>query len=262
MAIPPPFSRRIYGTATAAPPGTLSQRTTPPSSGLNPTLSLSRGAALSKTKIMAPSKDDYITVTTRVPLPAYLSADIVLEALHTYEPLITANPYAMGFERRPVDVQELVGDPFFREDGHKLEAFVVYDKVPIIPGVGSWASKQVVIPCVFQSFSYGVRCRALAQAGVTVRSSYEVRRRSGSSAGPNGSTPEDQQRPAGAPAGDYELVEVAQIECGALVKPFVKRSFSSAHQEILQRVVESIVRRGGNPLPELPRPSTDSRRRH
>ena len=209
---------------------------------------------------MGSSKSDYITVTTRVPLPAYLSADIVLEALHTYEPLITANPYAMGFERRPVDVQELVGDPFFREDGHKLEAFVVYDKVPIIPGVGSWASKEVTIPCVFQSFSYGVRCRALAQAGVTVRSSYEVRRRGGAAA-QNGIPPDNAQQQQQQPAGDYELVEVAQIECGALVKPFVKRSFSSAHQEILQRVVESIVRRGGNPLPELPRPSTDSRRR-
>ena len=219
---------------------------------------------------MAPSKSDYITVTTRVPLPAYLSADVVLAALHTYEPLITSNPYAMGFERRPVDVQELVGDPFFREDGHKLEAFVVYDKVPIIPGVGAWATKEVVIPCVFQSFAYGVRCRALAQAGVTVRSSYEVRRRSSSSSGggsgrasPNGNHPPpggDQEHPTGS-AGDYELVEVAQIECGVLVKPFVKRSFSSAHQEILQRVVDSIARGGGNPLPELPRPSTDSRRR-
>ncbi len=136
-------------------------------------------------------------------------------------------------------IRELVDDPFFREDGERLRAFVVFDKVPIIPGVGSWATKEVVIPCVFQSFSYGVRCRAQAQAGVTVRSSYEVRRRTES-----GADPEQVISPG---AGDFELVEVAQIECGSLVKPFVKRSFSTAHQEILQKVVDGIMRRHGNP---------------
>ncbi len=186
---------------------------------------------------MPPSKDEGLTVITRVPLPTYLTPEVMLESLHSYEPLITANPYQIGFERRPVQIEELVNDPFFREDGRRLQAFVVYDRVPIIPGVGSWATKEVVIPCVFQSFAYGVRCRAEAQAGVTVRSSYEVRGRGEVQGGPDVLLSPS--------AGDYELVEIAHIECGALVKPFVKRSFATAHQEILQNMVDDVIRRHG-----------------
>jgi hypothetical protein len=181
---------------------------------------------------------DGLTVVTRVPLPAYLTPEVVLQALHTYEPLIVANPYLTSYERRPVDVAELVDDSFFRDDGRRLQAYTVHDRVPIIPGVGSWAAKAIVIPCVFQSFERGVRCRADAQAGVTVRSSYEVRRRGEVVAG----VADDSVAPTGPGAGDWELVEIAQIACGPLVKPFVKRSFSSAHGEILQRVVQEIIR--------------------
>lgn len=177
---------------------------------------------------MAPS---LTRITTRVPIPAQLEPNSVLAALHTYEPLINANPYLIKFERRAVPIQDLVDDPFFRADGLRLQAFVVHDRVPIIKGV---ASKVVVIPCVFQSFGAGTRCRADAQGGVTVRSSYEVRRRGEVPPGPG-----EKQRPD---AGhEWELVELAVIECGSLVKPFVTRSFSSAHQLILQRVVDQVV---------------------
>lgn len=174
-----------------------------------------------------------ITIISRVPIPANLPPDAVLQAMHSFEPLITANPFAISYERRPVPVQDLVGDPFFRDDGRNLRAFVVYDRVPIIPGV-SWATKHVSIPCVFQSFERGVRCRADAQAGVTVRSSYEVRRRGEVEGGPD---------PAAGPwvPGEFELVEIANIECGTLVKSFVKRSFASAHEEVLQRFIDELI---------------------
>lgn len=180
-----------------------------------------------------------ITITTRVPLPPHLAPETVLQALHAFEPLITANPYVVGYERRAVPVSDLVGDLFFRDDGRALRAFTVHDRVPVIPGV-AWATKAVTVPCVFQSFDRGVRCRADAQAGVTVRSSYEVRRR--------GEVPYDDDAAdvaaaAVAPgaAEGFELLEIAQIECGTLVKAFVKRSFASAHQEILQRLVDQLV---------------------
>ncbi|KAK0621723.1 hypothetical protein B0T17DRAFT_618135 [Bombardia bombarda] len=175
-----------------------------------------------------------LTIITRVPLPAFLDPRLVLESLHTFESLIVANPLLKTYERRAVQVDTLVDDPFFHEDGQKLSAFVVTDRVPIIPGVGSWATKDVVIPCVFQSFEHGVRCRADAQAGVTVRSSYEVRPRGHVEGGPAEVRPGD---------GDYELVEIANIDCGSFVKAFVKRSFTNAHQDILQRVVDDIARR-------------------
>ncbi|KAK3361197.1 hypothetical protein B0T24DRAFT_116973 [Lasiosphaeria ovina] len=178
---------------------------------------------------MAPSQP--FTVIIRVSLPAWLPPEAVVSALHAHEPLIGANPYTVSYERRYFRPEEVAGDTLFHRDGPELSAFVVRDRIPIIPGAGSWASKGIEIPCVFQSFTRGVRCRADSQ-GVRVRSSYEVRLRGevwgGTLAGPG--------------EGNYELVEIANIECGSIIRPFVRRSFSSAHQEILQRVVDEVAR--------------------
>lgn len=183
------------------------------------------------------SPPEPFTVITRVPIPASLPPVAVLMALQTYEALIKPNPYLDRYERRPVDPEEVANDPFFPKDGQELQAFVVYDRVPIIPGVGSWATKEVAIPCVFQRFEHGVRCCAHAQGGVTVRSSYEVRRR--------GEVTEGPELVVGPDSGDYELVDISNIECGALVKPFVKMRFSSAHQELLEQVVENLMQPSG-----------------
>ncbi|KAB5572727.1 hypothetical protein GE09DRAFT_681941 [Coniochaeta sp. 2T2.1] len=175
-------------------------------------------------------------ITTRVPIPQHLSAQTVLSALHAYEPLITAHPYLVKYERRAVPLEDLVDDPFFRADGLKLQAYVVHERVPIIKGV---ASKVVVIPCVFQSFTAGTRCRADAQGGVTVRSSYEVRRRGEVPIG-HGEKEAAKAAANGEPY-EWELVEIAVIDCPSLVKPFVTHSFASAHREILQRVVDEVI---------------------
>ncbi|KAM7189525.1 hypothetical protein V8F33_010003 [Rhypophila sp. PSN 637] len=180
-----------------------------------------------------------MTIVTRVALPAFLDPQAMLDMLQTYEPLIKASPYLKNYERRSVEVEELVDDTFFSEDGRKIQAFVVYDRVPIIPGVGNWATKGVKIPCVFQSFHNGVRCRADSEAGVTVRSSYEVRRR-----GEVSGAPAPMVHPGD---GEYELVETADICCGSFVKAFVRQSFTTAHQKTLQRVVDETARAWGQP---------------
>ncbi|KAK3292073.1 uncharacterized protein B0H64DRAFT_419447 [Chaetomium fimeti] len=190
------------------------------------------------------SPPEPFTIITRVPIPASLPPAAVLTALQTYEALIKPNPYLDRYDRRAVEPEEVVNDPFFRKDGQELQAFVVYDRVPIIPGVGSWATKEVAIPCVFQSFEHGVRCCAHAQGGVTVRSSYEVRRR--------GEVTEGPELVVGPGDGDYELVDISNIECGALVKPFVKMRFSSAHQELLEQVVNTLLQPSGEQSGNIP----------
>ena len=182
-------------------------------------------------------------VITRVPIPASLSPAKVIAALQTCLALITPNPYLDRYERRPVEHEEVVNDPFFRHDGRNPEGFVVYDRVPIIPGVGDWATKIVVIPCIFQSFESGVRCRGHADGGVTVRSSYEVRRRGEITDGP--------ELVVGPGDGDYELLDISSIECGAFVKLFVKMRFSSGHQAILRQVVDNLMQSAG-PQPSNP----------
>jgi hypothetical protein len=173
------------------------------------------------------------TVITRVPIPASLAPAKVIAALQTYEALITPNPYLERFERRPVQVEEVANDPFFLSDGKNLQAFVVYDRVPIIPGVGSWATKEVAVPCIFQSVEHGVRCCAHAQGGVTVRSSYEVRRR--------GEVKDWPELEVGPGDGDYELIDISNVECGALVRPFVKTRLASGHLVLLKQVIADLA---------------------
>ncbi|KAK0741937.1 hypothetical protein B0T21DRAFT_282328 [Apiosordaria backusii] len=176
-----------------------------------------------------------LSVITRVPIPSRVDPKAVLASLQAYEPLIKANPYVAHFEQRPLDVSEVVDDPFFLESGTKLQAFLVVDRVPVIPGLGTWGTKEVGIPCIMQCFEHGVRVRANAQAGVVVRSSYEVRRRGEVKDGPDLLLgPGDE--------GDWELVEIAGIDCNFFVKHFVKSKFSSAHQEILQRIVDGVAK--------------------
>ena len=206
------------------------------------------------------------------PIPPSLTPTTVLRALQTYEPLVTANPYLVSFRRRAVDVDEIIDDPFFREDGVQLAAFEVVDKIILVPGL---ASKEITIPCVMQSFAGGVRCRSYAQGGVRVWSTWTLRPRppppeprqdlDRGAAQPLAARGRAMTETLGAPSRDdewrsgsshsstvssglqggdweWELVEDARVECSSLVKPFVGKSFVRAHKTILKRIVDQIVR--------------------
>ncbi|KAK0746846.1 hypothetical protein B0T18DRAFT_429733 [Schizothecium vesticola] len=173
------------------------------------------------------------TVTTRVPLPASVPPSVFLAALRAYTPLITANAHLVSFTRTPIDLAAIVSDPFFRTDdgAAHLQAFLIHQRIPIL---GPFTS-DVAVPCVFQSFDAGTRCRADASAGVTVRSSYEVRPRRGQAeAG-------DEWVPPGPRDGEWEVVEVADVECGVLVRPFVRRSLAGSHLELLTKLVADVA---------------------
>lgn len=224
-----------------------------------------------KTKRQTPTSFSYdalstmpakLSFTLSHPLPPGLPPDRVVQALHRYETLITPNPYLVSFRRRPVDLREIVDDAFFREDGNALAAFEIVDRIVLVPGL---ATKKVVIPCVMQRFEGGMRCRSLAAGGVRVWCTWRVRPRGGggrratnasrqsscvSDDDDNGSrlslstaatTPPATPPSAHAPDG-YELVEESQVECSSFVKPFVGRSFQSAHLTILRTVVLDIMK--------------------
>ncbi|KAK7741723.1 hypothetical protein SLS53_004783 [Cytospora paraplurivora] len=197
------------------------------------------------------------TIELHFPLPAYLSRDLVIQHLQTYEPLITPHPYLQRYDRRTVDVSDLVDDPFFTEDGWKIESYVVVERVPIIPLLG--LSKEVKIPATFQSFPSGARCRADASGGaVRVWSTYEVARRDlgaeferagradSDGVGHNGRDRDVLDDAAGLGgggfpgAGEWELVERARVECSAILKPFVVRSFEAAHRDLCRKVIDGL----------------------
>ncbi|ROV99486.1 hypothetical protein VMCG_06348 [Cytospora schulzeri] len=203
------------------------------------------------------------TIELHFPLPAYLSRDLVIQHLQAYEPLITPHPYLQRYDRRPVDLRDLVSDPFFTEDGWKIESYVVVERVPIVPLLG--IAKDIKIPAIFQSFATGVRCRADAQAGVTVWSTYEVARRDlgaeferagradTDGVGHDGWAHDvlDAAGLSSPGAGEWELVEHARVECNALLKPFVVKSFEVAHRDLCRKVIDDLKRKTSKEHPAL-----------
>lgn len=185
------------------------------------------------------------------PLPAHLSPDLVIQHLQACEPLITPHPYLLRYSRRPVDEKDVTSDPFFTQDGARIECYEVVERVVIVHLLGLY--KDIKIPATFQSIPAGVRCRADAQGGVRVWSTYEVQRRDlgaeferAGRADSDGVARDDLHdivdgAGLSSPgAGEWELVEYARVECNAFVKPFVVRSFESAHRDLCQKVIEEL----------------------
>lgn len=174
-------------------------------------------------------------------LPPSLPPDLVVRNLHRYEPLIRPNPYLQGFERRAVDLEEVIADPFFTEDGTNITGFEIHDRIPIVASLG--LTKDVKFPALFQSFAGGVRVRADAAAGTRVRSVYEVCPREASAG--------DSQQERG--VAGWDLVERSHVECNALLRPFIVKSFEAAHRDLCGRVIKFILDSTQKELPPLPR---------
>lgn len=173
-------------------------------------------------------------------LPPSLSPHAVIRTLHAYEPLIRPNPYLQSFRRLPVDLDEIVADPFFTEDGSNIVKYEIHDRVPVLPALG-WTS-AVVFPAIFQAIPTGVRLRADAAAGTRVRSVYGVEQVDvgvGAAAG-------------GRASGGWELVERSHVECNSLLKPFVQRQFEAGHRDLGRKVLENMVALMQKSLPPLP----------
>lgn len=200
------------------------------------------------------------SLTLHFPLPPTLSPEQVVRNLHAYEPLIVPNPYLQGFRRLPVELDDVVNDPFFTEDGTNIVSYEIHDRIPVVGFLG--ISKETKFPAIFQSFGAGVRVKVEAAAGVKVRSVYEVcpkrhhqqqddgfpmstttRRSSGSSS--QDSVQDFYNTQAGAlslaAGGEWELVERSRVECGALLKPFVMKSFEAAHRDLCQKVLNNAM---------------------
>lgn len=179
------------------------------------------------------------------PLPPSLSPELVIRNLHAYEALIRPNPYLQGFTRQPVDLDDVVADPFFTEDGTDITGYEIHDRIPIVAFLG--LTKDVNFPALFQSFATGVRVRADAAAGTRVRSVYEVCRREVDGA----ATLDGPAGPAQGQAG-WDLVERSHVECNAFLKPFIVKSFEAAHRDLCGRVIDYILEGTQKDLPPLP----------
>lgn len=120
--------------------------------------------------------------------------------------------------------------------------------------------KDTIFPAIFQNTPRGVRVKVEAAMGVKVRSIYEVCRRTTTTTtttttspneyyyGNDGSTGEG----GGGLLSEWELVERSQVECGALLKPFVMKQFEAGHRDLCRKVLDGIVDGRNKELPPLP----------
>jgi hypothetical protein len=175
--------------------------------------------------------------TLRLPLPTHIPPEEVIAHLQSFDSLITPHPYLVRYERRPVALPDLIDDAFFREDGMRLSAFVVTERIKLMG-----MNKDITIPAVFQSFHNGVRCRADASGGVRVWSSYEVTPRKVATfeRAEEGSVNSED---GGEDAEGYDLVERVTLTCSPIFKRFVVKSIEPAHKEICERMIEEMMQR-------------------
>lgn len=241
------------------------------------------------------------SLTLHFPLPPSLPPTLVIQALHAYEPLIRPNPYLQNFRRLPVDMDEVVADPFFNSssssssssppspsssssspafppaaansqehnDDNDIASYEIHDRIPVVGFLGIY--KDTIFPATFQTTPGGVKVKVDAAMGVKVRSVYEVcpaknnnnnnKKKSnhnqedeaaaaGGGGGGGGLEPpkaqQQQQQQLGAGGEEHEdhlweLVERSHVECGALLKPFVMKSFEAAHRDLCRKVLDNVI---------------------
>ncbi|KAK2936908.1 hypothetical protein FoTM2_000124 [Fusarium oxysporum f. sp. vasinfectum] len=152
-----------------------------------------------------------------VPIPSRVPPEIVLAHIQTYTPMLANNDVIMSFKETTPNVELVSRDPFFGTPNSSVRTFFFQ----------SW-------PVTCLSIPNGIRCRADAKAGVTVRTEWIVRPRQEFGSSPSTSSP-------GTLAEEWELYEEVIIEANSLLMPFVARTADEVHRGICQKVVDEVV---------------------
>ncbi|KAJ3035194.1 hypothetical protein HDV00_004263 [Rhizophlyctis rosea] len=115
-------------------------------------------------------------------------------------------------------------DPNTSPNTNPVRLYDVHERITLIPCLGNWASINIRFPVYYQNTENGVRAMASAAAGTTVLCVYTVH------------PGEDGQ--------GTSLVEIASVECPALLMPFVKGSMEKAHREMMRNIVRALEAEG------------------
>ncbi|KAG5795504.1 hypothetical protein H9Q69_005438 [Fusarium xylarioides] len=157
--------------------------------------------------------------------------EIVLAHIQTYTPMLANNNVIMSFKETTPNMELVSKDPFFGTPNSSVRTFSSSERLMLAPGLTrdrSW-------PVTCLSVPNGIRCRADAKAGVTVRTEWIVRPRQDF-----GSSPSTTSSP-GTLVEEWELYEEVIIEANSLLMPFVARTSDEVHRGICQKVVDEVV---------------------
>ncbi|KAH6895134.1 hypothetical protein B0T10DRAFT_455408 [Thelonectria olida] len=170
-----------------------------------------------------------------VPLPANIPPTVVLSVMQSCIPFMTTSKTIISFTEQAPDPSVAADDPFFGPWDDSFRCFQCQEVISLAPRL----SKTIEYQVLFKPTPDGVRTRAAAAAGVTIRSDYSVRPRPGPTS-PAGS---DSTGSSVTVVGDeYELNEDMSIEANSLLMQFVTGKALDAHQHIVNAIIDQITK--------------------
>jgi hypothetical protein len=169
------------------------------------------------------------------PLPPTLTPNDVIAALHDHTTALTLQALTCGHERAPSTHPETLKDTYwFPPDQYPITTYHVTECITLLPGIGEWGKKYITFPSCFQDSRQGIKTRADAPGGVTVRAEFRIVAGGaiGSEIGGEG---------MGVGDAEWVLVEDVEVSCGWWLMPFVKGKMEQAHQDVCRKIVERVV---------------------
>src|SRR5579871_5280978 len=118
-------------------------------------------------------------LTASVPIPPSIPPEIVVQALQKPENLLNLGSLLHTYKKIPTNClpEKIYNDMEYFDTFDTttpITAYEVTDMIPMIPGAGSWATKDIKFFARFQNTPDGIRAYVNASAGVTVKSWYRV----------------------------------------------------------------------------------------
>jgi hypothetical protein len=179
-------------------------------------------------------------LTTSVPIPTSIPPENVVQALQKPENLLDLGSLLNSYKKIPTDSlpEKIYNDTeYFStfDTTTPITAYEVSELIPMLPGAGSWATKNIKFFARFQHTPDGIRAYVNASAGVTVKSWYRVEFRELRAAHTDNGTQQEETRETG-----WRLAEVSFVECFALMMPFVARNLEISHKDMLNQLLGKI----------------------
>ena len=172
-------------------------------------------------------------------IPSHIPPTYVIAALHDHSTALNLQALTCGHTKAHCTPAATLTDTYwYPPDRYPLTTYNVTESITWCPGIGSYGKKNITFPSSFQDTRLGIKTRADAAAGVTVRAEFRVLRN-----GEMGSEVEGE----GGGIGDAEwiLVEDVEVTCAWWLMPFVKGKMEEAHTDVCNKVVQMVEEKIG-----------------
>lgn len=183
---------------------------------------------------------------TAAPIPAHVSRDHVIAALHDHATCLTLQALTTTHSLLPETDPATLKDTFwYPPDRYPVISYLITENIAFIPRF-SWANYSLSFPSVFQNTPAGLKTRA-DTGSVLLRAEFRVL---------DGSAMEGVVEGEGEGLGEVDLVlvEDVQVVCAWWMMPLVRGKMEEAHRDICRKVVEKVV----NQVSEEKRKAFDS----